>query len=121
MSVLNHECIYTDHLWRKEPWVEVMESLSVDSQLADEQLSTKVVERVAAFKGTESVELDPLYEVINPDALNRLFTNPSGTERSGQISFVYCGCEVIVEDDGQVLVQGPPENSTTDRKKQRTH
>lgn len=98
-----------------------MESLSADSQLAGEQLSTKVVERVAAFKGTESVELDPLYEAINPDALNHLFTSPNGADRSGRISFVYCDCEVIVEDDGEVVVQGPPENSTTDSKTQRKH
>lgn len=98
-----------------------MESLSVENHLTDEQLSTKVVERVAAFKGTESVELDPLYEAINPDALNHLFTNPNGADRSGRITFAYCGCEVVVEDDGQVLVQGPPENSTTDSKTQRKH
>lgn len=98
-----------------------MESLSADGQLADEQLSTKIVERVAAFKGTESVELDPLYEAVNPDALNHLFTNSNGADRSGRITFMYCGCEVIVEGDGQVLVQGPPENSTTEPKKQRKH
>lgn len=93
-----------------------MESLSADTHLADEPLSTRVVERVATFKGTDSVELDPLYEAIDPDALNRLFTNASGASRGGQISFAYCGCEVIVEDDGQVVVQGPPEDSTTERK-----
>lgn len=95
-----------------------MENANLESQRVEEQVSAVVVKRVAAFKGTEPVDLEPLYAVINPDALNQLFTDRHG---SGRISFMYCDCEVIVEADGQVLVQGPPENSTADLQKQRDH
>lgn len=68
-------------------------------------LSGKVVETVAALKDTEPTELDqPLYEVIDPDALDTLFTpkRDRTARRGGEIQFMYCGCSVIVAPNGDV-------------------
>lgn len=67
--------------------------------------SGKVIERVAALKDTEPTELDqPLYEAIDPDALDSLFTpKRDRTARGGgEIQFMYCGCSVIVTPNGDV-------------------
>ena len=62
----------------------------------------EVITRVAAWKGIDPVELEPLSHTINPYALDALFT---GTTGSGQISFRYSNCEVIIENGDQVIVQ----------------
>lgn len=43
----------------------------------------------------------PLIEVIDPDALDTLF---KGQNRSGEIRFSYSGYRVIVQEDGQVIL-----------------
>ncbi|WP_227380429.1 HalOD1 output domain-containing protein [Haladaptatus halobius] len=67
-------------------------------------LPTKVVRQVAAEKDVALSTLDPLYGVIEPDALTALFDSRSnGTPRtSGRVVFEYCGCKVIVTSTGDV-------------------
>lgn len=70
-----------------------------------EPLSTKIVKTVAELKDTEPTELEqPLYEAINPDALDQLFTVRPGrnVRGSGEIQFMYCGCSIIITPDGDV-------------------
>ena len=69
--------------------------------------SRKVVETVAALKDTEPTELQqPLYEVIDPDALDTLFTpkRDRTAQRGGEIQFMYCGCSVLIAPNGDVNV-----------------
>jgi len=63
--------------------------------------STKVVEAVADELDVDPMDLDPLIEVIDPDALDTLF---KGQNRSGEIRFSYSGYRVIVQEDGQVML-----------------
>lgn len=69
-------------------------------------ISRTVVERVAAAEDVDPVDIPvPLFDVIDPDALDSLFT--STTPRSndgGQISFTYFGYHVTVSSDGDVSV-----------------
>lgn len=75
---------------------------------SSEPVSTKVLDEVAAFKGTEPTELQPpLYDVIDPDALDSLFSERGGSSHGGRISFAYSDCEVVVESDGRVTVRDP--------------
>lgn len=71
-----------------------------------ETVSKTVVEAVSEAEGVQPEELTPpLYEVIDPDALGRLFAATSdGTRRHGTVNFVYRGYEVTVRDDGTVSV-----------------
>lgn len=69
-------------------------------------MSNRVVTAVATTKETEPTDLDPLYEVIDPDALDALYGR-GGMERAGspdRVEFTYAGCDVVVAGDGSVTV-----------------
>lgn len=62
-----------------------------------------VIEAIADAEGVNPTELSPpLYEVIDPDALENLFT--SGLT-SGKVVFNYNRCEVSVFSDEYVVVK----------------
>lgn len=72
---------------------------SVDDDVSP---SEKVVKAVAAKTGTDPLELPPLYETIDPDALDALVE--SSGERSLQLEFQFAGRHVVVDGTGGVGV-----------------
>ncbi len=62
--------------------------------------SETVVSSVAAHKGVDEVALPPLYEALDPDALDALFTTAGG-----RVRFDYAGCTVEYASDGGVDVR----------------
>lgn len=78
----------------------------------DESVSMAIVRTVSAVKGWEPCSLQPLSDVIDPDALDALFTpRPSDTPRAGgRLSFSYSSCRVTV-DDGEFLTVEPFETT----------
>lgn len=62
-----------------------------------------VVSAVAEADDSDPVDLPPLYDAINPDALNELFTSRSepGVD---QVTFRYVGYDVVVHGNGDVRV-----------------
>lgn len=62
-----------------------------------------VVETVADALETDPTELGPLYEAVDPDALDRLFEAPHRFA-SGRVTFRFEGCNVTVDADGWVVV-----------------
>lgn len=68
-----------------------------------DQLSVRVVEAIADAADTDTVDLQPpLYDVIDPAALDRLFTNESDVS----VTFEYQSHAVTVRGDGTVAVDG---------------
>ena len=68
-------------------------------------LAETVLKAVAEEEDTTPTALDPLYDVIDPDALNGLFAPTNGgNSRAGRVVFSYCGYEVTVTSDGSVYV-----------------
>lgn len=67
----------------------------------DERASAAVVRAVASLTNASIVDLDPLYEVIDPEHLDALFGGAhggtAGTDRS--VTFVFHGCRVTVTRD----------------------
>ncbi len=62
-----------------------------------------VVETIAAVTGQQPMEMEPLNNVINTDALNSLFVSTdSGFRHDGHVQFEYEGCHVRVSSDGTV-------------------
>ncbi|MFC6764323.1 HalOD1 output domain-containing protein [Natrinema soli] len=53
-----------------------------------------VIEAVAEETDSDPLDLPPLYETIEPDALNTLFNS---SETSSQVLFQYAGFEVVVQ------------------------
>ena len=70
-----------------------------------ESASEAVVRAVADARGRDPIELPPLHNVIDPDALNELFSDTiAGTARSGRLVFEYGGCTVALDGPNEVLV-----------------
>jgi len=68
-----------------------------------ESLSVSVVEALAAAKGVSPVDIEqPLYDVVDPDALDRLFTDGNATAR---VVFGFADHEVTVHASGEILVR----------------
>lgn len=69
-------------------------------------LSTTVVTAVAKAASVEPVELPPLYETIDPDALDKLLgASPTGSRSyNGYVTFGYADHSVTVHADGEIVV-----------------
>ncbi|WP_227354912.1 DUF7504 family protein [Haladaptatus salinisoli] len=75
---------------------------------SDRMLGTTVVETVAEAAGVTPADIEvPLYDVIDPDALDALFApRPDGRDRTaGTVSFALHGHYVTVSADGVVEVE----------------
>lgn len=73
-------------------------------------ISTAIVRRIASKAGVEPTALPPLYEWIDPDALDALFAStPTGRNRRGRIEFPYLDYEISVdcEDETTITVAEP--------------
>lgn len=66
-----------------------------------------VVRAVSSVVGSPETELDPIYETIDPDALDALFDGgwcATSHDGGGYVVFDYEGHRVCVERDGTVVV-----------------
>lgn len=66
-------------------------------------LAFAVVDSVSAAENATPTELPPLYETIDPDALNALFAGRGAT--TGSVVFQYHGYTVAVASDGRVCLE----------------
>ncbi|APX97832.1 HalOD1 output domain-containing protein [Natronorubrum daqingense] len=73
---------------------------------AGERASVAVVTAVEAVSQTDSLELPPLHDVVDPDALDSLVEHARRSGEAGQheLWFTYAGFEVGVRSDGRVLI-----------------
>ncbi|AHF99290.1 hypothetical protein HALLA_10900 [Halostagnicola larsenii XH-48] len=88
--------------------------LSVDGsdRSTQQSLSFEIINAIANEEGVDTTaieppEYEPLYEVLNPEALDALFApREDGTPRTnGRVEFPYCGYQVTVTSDGEVHVR----------------
>ncbi|MFA9416836.1 HalOD1 output domain-containing protein [Natrinema sp. HArc-T2] len=84
----------------------------------DESLSDAVIAALREAEGVASASdsdasaametvgvLTPLFETIDPDALNALFSSThSGDTRTGSVTFTHDGYDVTVTADGEITV-----------------
>lgn len=71
-----------------------------------EEPSTAVVKAVAAIAGRKQDELDPLYYVVDPDALDALFQPTVRGSHRGDVAvaFTYHGFDVSVRSYGIIEI-----------------
>lgn len=74
------------------------------------EVSHQVVSAVAEEEAVAPWELDPLYAVIDPDALNAMFQQRPSSVR---VSFAYHGYQVTVTAGGVIELRRFPENGTS--------
>jgi hypothetical protein len=73
---------------------------------ASNRPSTAAVHTVAAVGGEEPTEMPPLFEWVDPDALDRLFDPESGVPSDSlEVSFRYRSYDVSVRGDGVLAVR----------------
>lgn len=70
------------------------------SNPAADRASTRVIEAVAAATDADPLDMAPLADVVDPEALDGLFSPAV----EGHVVFSYDGHEVSVFSDGRVLV-----------------
>ena len=61
-----------------------------------------VVERVAQAKDVDVLALDPIYDAVDPDALDSLLATSTAAV---EVTFEYEGHVVTVCDDGEIEVE----------------
>lgn len=66
----------------------------------ESSVSLRLVQAVATYTDTDPVELPPLYETIDPDAIETCITGMDGVD----LSFEYAGVAVTVESTGEIQV-----------------
>lgn len=82
---------------------------------AGESIAMAVTIGVAAVTDTPPTEMNPLYEVIDPDALNQLYTPTTGDspQHSGcWTRFTFNKCDVSVYEDGKIEIT--PQDEVTE-------
>lgn len=83
----------------------------------DVSLAGTVVEAVATVSDADPTEMERLHDVVDPDALDRLFGSFSGSRRGngqGRVEFAFEGYGITVTSGGEVEVRGPPEGRDPD-------
>lgn len=65
----------------------------------DEPPSTAVVRAVASLTDTPVLDLEPLYDVVDPDHLDGLLGGDGALEESS-VTLAFSGCRVTVTQDG---------------------
>ena len=80
----------------------------------DDSVSSKIIESVAAVTDKPEVDLDPpLYEIVDPDALDALCQPLNGDflrDGSGQLTFLLHGCTVTLYWNGTIKIEPPDES-----------
>lgn len=71
----------------------------------DEHITEVLVEAVAEAEGVDATDIGPLYEVVDLEAVSKLFTMYDGTSTPEAVfSFTYENWNVFVRADGRIRV-----------------
>lgn len=68
--------------------------------------SEAIVGRIATYEGVDPSELTPIFDVIDPDALDSFIEAADRRDTPAEIQFSYHGYTVTVSSDGCVNVDG---------------
>lgn len=72
----------------------------------DEQPSTIVIETIAEICDTDPLEMPPLYNAIDPEALDKLLISAAEAgDQAIELSFAYNGFTVVLLSNGLVYVE----------------
>jgi Halobacterial output domain 1 len=74
----------------------------------NDSLSTQLSEAMGTIMDTDPRTLDPLYNVINPEALNELFTLDSAHQLSTEVIFSWHDHAIRVRQPGEIYITDEP-------------
>ncbi|WP_440772141.1 HalOD1 output domain-containing protein [Natronorubrum sp. DTA28] len=82
----------------------IVHSLS-EGRPAPPSVTETIVDAVSEAEDCDPLTLPPLWNVIDPEALDALFEpTRGGRPRTGRVSFVYAGYEITVDSTGEAAV-----------------
>ncbi|WP_254764038.1 HalOD1 output domain-containing protein [Natrinema marinum] len=78
-----------------------------------------IIETIATHEGVDATEVeppayDPLFTVVNPEALDELFQTTAGTTSTAVVRLEYEGYEVVVRQGGDVVVRERSRDDSVD-------
>ena len=76
--------------------------MAVSGKHRSEEFVYSLVEEIAEASGVDPMELEPLSETVNIDALAALLSNAKSDDLS--VSFTYAGQEVSVAATGEIEI-----------------
>jgi hypothetical protein len=97
------EWIETDGLnIRYDPTTETYRT--VHNWESKESLSTTFIHAIESVVGVQSTDLPPLYDVVDPDALDQLFESEDEKEQrtAGRLTVHYAGFLATIHADGEI-------------------
>ncbi|MGB9934095.1 HalOD1 output domain-containing protein [Haloarcula amylolytica] len=69
--------------------------------------SEETVRAIAEFREVEPTALEPLYNSVDPDALDALFAEPCACNENPILTrFTASGCHVVIQNDGTLAILG---------------
>ena len=77
---------------------------AVQTNASDEAISQRIIEAVADAKGVDPLDLPPLYDSIDPDALDALFSHGASAISITDLRFEVEDCAVLVRGSGEIVV-----------------
>lgn len=83
-------------------WMNEMPGTTLDYH--NDSISLSLIEALAAELDTDPVELEPLYHVVDPEALDQLFQGNATV--NARVQFQYGEHTVEVRSDGTITVDG---------------
>lgn len=85
-----------------------------NEEFGDEELIYKISRIVAEETESDICELPPVYEIIDPDALEAFLrcSEDFDTRPKRSVEFSYCGYRIMVDSTGEVILH--PEPKSTD-------
>ena len=80
----------------------------VTTYTVEERPSDVIVHAIAALRGVEPTELEPLYDRIDPEALDELLGLPViGNDGIITVEFTAEGFQITVRSDGTIMLCDP--------------
>ena len=77
-----------------------------------ESIVQAVIRGIAAVQGTPECDLDPLYDSIEPEALNELVRHSQRVSSDMSVEFTHEGCAVLVRNEDQIKITDTPPDKT---------
>ncbi len=78
----------------------------VQSTQTNRTVGETVVAAVVELTDTDPMAIEPLFNVVDPDALDTLFAPPRYGAACGprRVEFTYADCDIVITDTGTVRV-----------------
>lgn len=64
-----------------------------------------IVRAVSAVTGVKQMELQPLFDIVDPEALERLLTSHDDPREGAAVMFDYGGCDLTVHSSGEIVIR----------------